>query len=74
VAAPHRIDGLPAELVRRYQPHSGEKARGPGVLRAEARDWPHARSARAVESLARWRGASVGAQAAEAFMLIRELT
>jgi LmbE family N-acetylglucosaminyl deacetylase len=40
---------------------------------AEARAWPHARSLRAVESLARWRGASVGAEAAEAFMLVREL-
>lgn len=40
---------------------------------AEMRDWPHARSVRAVESLARWRGASIGVEAAEAFMLGRAI-
>ena len=40
---------------------------------AEMRKWPHARSLKNVEYLARWRGASVGCEAAEAFMLIREL-
>jgi LmbE family N-acetylglucosaminyl deacetylase len=39
----------------------------------ELRDWPHPRSLRAVEHLARWRGATVGAQAAEAFALGRHL-
>ncbi len=39
----------------------------------EMRDWPHSRSMRAVEHLARWRGASVGMDAAEAFMVAREL-
>lgn len=39
--------------------------------RSEMRPWPHARSMQAVESLARWRGASVGAEAAEAFLLGR---
>ena len=33
----------------------------------EMRSWPHARSYEAVEALLRWRGASVGAAAAEAF-------
>lgn len=37
----------------------------------EMRAWPHARSIEAVEHLARWRGASVGVAAAEAFMLGR---
>ncbi|HWS68408.1 MAG TPA: PIG-L deacetylase family protein [Steroidobacteraceae bacterium] len=40
---------------------------------AELRAWPHPRSRKAVEHLARWRGATVGAQAAEAFMLGRQL-
>ena len=40
---------------------------------AELRDWPHPRSKRAVESLARWRGATVGVDAAEAFALGRRL-
>lgn len=39
----------------------------------ELRPWPHPRSLRAVEYLARWRGASVGLEAAEAFMLARSL-
>ena len=38
---------------------------------SEIRDWPHPRSYEAVEHLARWRGATVGAQAAEGFMLGR---
>lgn len=39
----------------------------------EMRSWPHARSYRACEHHARWRGASVGMEAAEAFMLGRDL-
>ena len=39
----------------------------------ELRDFPHPRSLEAVESLARWRGASVGVNAAEAFVLGRKL-
>jgi LmbE family N-acetylglucosaminyl deacetylase len=33
----------------------------------EIREWPHARSIPAIEALMRWRGASVGMEAAEAF-------
>lgn len=40
---------------------------------SEMRPWPHARSIEAVEYLARWRGASVGVEAAEAFMLGRKI-
>ena len=40
---------------------------------AEMRAWPHPRSQQAVEHLARWRGATVGVNAAEAFMLGRQL-
>ncbi len=39
----------------------------------EMRPWPHPRSYQGVEHLARWRGAIVGCDAAEAFMLIREI-
>ncbi|CAG0949750.1 putative N-acetyl-alpha-D-glucosaminyl L-malate deacetylase 2 [Anaerolineales bacterium] len=39
----------------------------------ELRDWPHPRSRQGVDHLARWRGATVGADAAEAFMLGRQL-
>ena len=40
---------------------------------SEMRDWPHARSLEAIEHLARWRGAQVGVDAAEAFCLLRQL-
>ena len=39
----------------------------------EMRNWPHARSCEAVEYLARWRGATVGCEAAEAFVLGRQI-
>lgn len=39
----------------------------------ELRDWPHPRSKKGVEALATWRGATVGVNAAEAFMLGRQL-
>lgn len=40
---------------------------------AELRNWPHPRSRQGVEYLAHWRGATVGVDAAEAFMLGRQL-
>ena len=43
------------------------------AYQAEMRTWPHPRSITAVEHLARWRGASVGVEAAEAFILGRNL-
>ena len=38
---------------------------------SEMRPWPHARSIKALESLAAWRGSMVGVEAAEAFVLGR---
>lgn len=43
------------------------------AYRVEMREWPHPRSLRAVEHMARWRGASVGVAAAEAFSLGRQI-
>lgn len=43
------------------------------VYASEMRPWPHARSLEAVEHLAKWRGATVGKNAAEAFMLGRNI-
>ena len=40
---------------------------------SEMRPWPHARSLEALEYLARWRGAQVSVEAAEAFCLLRQL-
>jgi N-acetylglucosamine malate deacetylase 1 len=47
------------------------KRRALSAYASEIRPWPHARSLEAVEALARWRGASVGLSAAEAFVLGR---
>lgn len=41
---------------------------------SEMRPWPHARSIQALQHLAGWRGASVGMEAAEAFVLGRHRT
>jgi LmbE family N-acetylglucosaminyl deacetylase len=49
------------------------KRRALAIYAGEMRPWPHPRSLEAVESLARWRGASVGVKAAEAFALGRAL-
>lgn len=40
---------------------------------SEMRAWPHSRSIDAIEHLARWRGAQIGVEAAEAFCLLRQL-
>ena len=40
---------------------------------AEMRDFPHARSYSAVQSLARWRGVTIGVEAAEAFVIGRKI-
>jgi LmbE family N-acetylglucosaminyl deacetylase len=40
---------------------------------SEMRPWPHARSYEAVEFLARWRGANMGIEAAEAFVTGRNI-
>ncbi|KKQ33508.1 MAG: LmbE-like protein [candidate division TM6 bacterium GW2011_GWF2_37_49] len=43
------------------------------LYKTEMRDYPHARSLRALECLARWRGASIGVDAAESFFLGRKI-
>ena len=43
------------------------------VYDEEMRDWPHPRSYKAVTHLANWRGATIGVEAAEAFMLRRHI-
>lgn len=39
----------------------------------EIHSWPHPRSLEAIEHLARWRGATIGVQAAEAFVMGRNI-
>jgi LmbE family N-acetylglucosaminyl deacetylase len=41
---------------------------------SEMRPFPHARSMEGLETLARWRGVSVGVEAAEAFTVVREIS
>lgn len=43
------------------------------AYRSESRPWPHPRSPQALRALAQWRGATMGAQAAEAFVVGRTL-
>ncbi len=53
--------------------HLEAKRRALREYATEMRPWPHSRSFEAVEHLARWRGASVGVEAAEAFEVGRVL-
>ncbi|MGD1875913.1 MAG: PIG-L deacetylase family protein [Kiloniellaceae bacterium] len=50
-----------------------QKRQALACYQAEMRPFPHARSVEAVEHLARFRGASVGFEAAEAFTVARQL-
>lgn len=50
-----------------------EKTGAMKKYRSEIRDFPHPRSEKAIEILARSRGISVGLECAEAFMLIRKI-
>ncbi len=50
-----------------------EKIKALKAYDSEMRKWPHARSIKAVKHLAKWRGASIGSDAAEAFILLREI-
>jgi len=43
------------------------------IYEGEMRPFPHARSLEAVQALARWRGASIGAAAAEGFISVRTI-
>lgn len=43
------------------------------AYQTEMRNWPHARSIKALKYLAHWRGANIGVNAAEAFILGRKI-
>jgi len=47
------------------------KQRALAAYKAELRPWPHPRSREGIEALARWRGATIGTEAAEAFVVGR---
>ncbi|MAI60916.1 MAG: GlcNAc-PI de-N-acetylase [Micavibrio sp. TMED27] len=48
-----------------------QKIEALAVYEGEMRPWPHARSLKALEHLARWNGANIGVEAAENFILGR---
>lgn len=62
---PTRFVGIAAELEH--------KLAALDIYGPVTRPWPHARSRAAVEALARSRGASVGLEAAEGFVILREI-
>jgi LmbE family N-acetylglucosaminyl deacetylase len=78
---PSSTEWRPAGTAHVFSPNSfvditttlATKLKALEAYAAELRVFPHPRSLQAVESLARWRGASVGVMAAEAFMLGREV-
>ena len=49
------------------------KLRAMSAYRLELKEYPHPRSLEAISALAKMRGASAGVNAAEAFMLVREI-
>ena len=63
----------PNYFVSLSEEHLSRKIRALSLYGGEMRAFPHARSVEAVEHLARWRGASVGERAAEAFMTFRAI-
>jgi LmbE family N-acetylglucosaminyl deacetylase len=57
----------------RIDKYLDKKLRGVATYASQLREFPHERSLVAVEALARHRGATIGAPAAEAFMTIRRV-
>ena len=49
----------------------GKKRQALEIYNSEMREWPHARSIKGIEYLAHYRGASVGVEAAESFIVGR---
>ena len=54
-------------------PFAETKARALRAYETELRAWPHVRSHQAIDHLQRWRGATIGVEAAEAFVLGRRV-
>lgn len=61
------------QVYREVTRSLNEKLKALSAYRGEIRPYPHPRSLRAVEALARYRGATVGVEAAEAFILVRDI-
>ena len=50
-----------------------QKIKALEIYHFEMREWPHPRSLKGVQHLAQWRGATIGVNAAEAFILGRQI-
>jgi LmbE family N-acetylglucosaminyl deacetylase len=78
---PSSTEWRPADPSGAFQPNwfvdisptLGRKKSALEAYATEMRPFPHARSLQAVEALARWRGATAGVPAAEAFVLGRHI-
>ncbi len=53
--------------------HLTQKIKALTIYKSEMRDWPHARSLKTIEYLAKWRGSNIGVDSAEAFILGRNI-
>jgi LmbE family N-acetylglucosaminyl deacetylase len=72
-AAPSAGDAFVPALFVDTAPFQAIKTKALNCYIKEMRPFPHPRSLQAIEALGRWRGASVGLKAAEAFMVVRLL-
>lgn len=72
----------PPSSMRSFQPNwyvkldqavLNKKLEALKAYESEMRRWPHSRSYQAIEYLAKWRGATIGHEAAEAFELCRRI-
>lgn len=70
---PDRASNFAPNWFQNISDSLGRKIEALNEYQCEMRDWPHARSIEAVTHLAHWRGATVGVEAAEAFVLGRQL-
>lgn len=68
---PSAASGFQPNVYVDVAEHLPAKLAALACYREELRGFPHSRSIEAVEALARWRGACVGVEAAEAFVLQR---
>ena len=51
-----------------------KKIKALNCYKTEIRKWPHPRSNKGIQALANWRGATIGTNEAESFILLREIT
>lgn len=73
-AAPVAQDAFLPSVFVDISEHLEKKKQAMAAYKSQLKEFPHPRSLRAVECLARLRGSAAGVPAAEAFALIREIS